>query len=436
MKRARSEIEENNDKENNHFQRSGQSVETSREIMVKANIDILSFPNDILIKILVILSCCEYNILKLVSIKFNRLILEFVPKIDKKITIELSFAKALTNIATNSIVFGHFTLADWCHEIKYQYDVYDISNSESSSNLMYTSALSRHDQDGINWLVKNHYVIDTSICCDNLWYTAIKGGLSNLTWLSNEIELPSIGRIDFWNQMMYRIGKSGNVQMFQLMIKSKKTKSGSFTNMEDSSYMLIGGLEEKHYHIIEWLNKNDMSVISLTCLQILIFNGLIEPFNWLYDNGFILKNNNEFYFNSVKIQFLGGPISFRDCYYYAINDHQKDFVNLFYNKFKISLCHHLPITSVSNIIDIKWIHEQGMFPCNDCKNGKTQGCITGGKQLCSYLVGIGNFEGLKWARNVAGCEWDRNTCIMAARNGFFDILKWVLEQGCPYNKIV
>ena len=55
------------------------------------------------------------------------------------------------------------------------------------------------------------------------------------------------------------------------------------------------------------------------------------------------------------------------------------------------------------------------------------------KSTCSWAAKNGHFETLKWLR-ANGCRWDKRTCIFAAQNGHFEILKWAIKNGCPLDK--
>lgn len=58
------------------------------------------------------------------------------------------------------------------------------------------------------------------------------------------------------------------------------------------------------------------------------------------------------------------------------------------------------------------------------------GCPTNDAKICSLVAQTGNIDLLQWLHYV-GCYWDKQTCIEAARHGYFEILKWVIENGCP-----
>ena len=51
---------------------------------------------------------------------------------------------------------------------------------------------------------------------------------------------------------------------------------------------------------------------------------------------------------------------------------------------------------------------------------------------CLYAAEYGHLEVLKWVREN-GCPWDEDTCALAAWNGHLEVLKWARENGCPWN---
>ena len=42
----------------------------------------------------------------------------------------------------------------------------------------------------------------------------------------------------------------------------------------------------------------------------------------------------------------------------------------------------------------------------------------------------GHLEVLRWLREN-GCPWDFTTCSSAAKNGHLEVLQWACENGCP-----
>ena len=53
------------------------------------------------------------------------------------------------------------------------------------------------------------------------------------------------------------------------------------------------------------------------------------------------------------------------------------------------------------------------------------------EMTCAYAAKNGKFKTLKWLRKKE-CPWDHYTCSFAAGNGYIDILKWARENGCFY----
>lgn len=62
----------------------------------------------------------------------------------------------------------------------------------------------------------------------------------------------------------------------------------------------------------------------------------------------------------------------------------------------------------------------------------TNGCPVNNSKICSIVAGLGESDLIQWL-HYAGCPWDVSTCIEAACSGHFEILKWVIENGCPVN---
>ena len=52
--------------------------------------------------------------------------------------------------------------------------------------------------------------------------------------------------------------------------------------------------------------------------------------------------------------------------------------------------------------------------------------------MCLLAAKYGHFDLLRWARKN-GCEWDSKVCTYAARGGYFQILKWAKFYGCPWD---
>merc|ERR1711957_97881 len=52
---------------------------------------------------------------------------------------------------------------------------------------------------------------------------------------------------------------------------------------------------------------------------------------------------------------------------------------------------------------------------------------------CQEAAKGGHLEVLKWLREE-GCPWDEVTCYVAAANNELGVLRWALENECPYRE--
>ena len=52
---------------------------------------------------------------------------------------------------------------------------------------------------------------------------------------------------------------------------------------------------------------------------------------------------------------------------------------------------------------------------------------------CFAAADHGHLDVLKWLREN-GCPWDEETCAYAARGGHLEVLKWARENGCPWDE--
>ena len=55
------------------------------------------------------------------------------------------------------------------------------------------------------------------------------------------------------------------------------------------------------------------------------------------------------------------------------------------------------------------------------------------KYTCAWAARRGHLEVLKWVREN-GCPWDEKTCSWAAKGGHLATLKWARENGCPWDE--
>ena len=126
-------------------------------------------------------------------------------------------------------------------------------------------------------------------------------------------------------------------------------------------------------------------------------NGHFEVFLWLAENQCYIDGNTFKYTDSIEI------LNWAKLHGYSIPT----------GSILFSLC--------ENSLEVmKWLYENGYCPAFESR-------------FCVLAARDGYLETLKWLRTV-GCPWDENTLCSAAANGFLDIIKWAIENGCPIEK--
>lgn len=71
---------------------------------------------------------------------------------------------------------------------------------------------------------------------------------------------------------------------------------------------------------------------------------------------------------------------------------------------------------------LKLIREQNMFP------------LSREKAVCAAAAEEGNLDVLKWLHEIVGCEWDETTCLNAVKRNHLEVLKYCLQNKCPWNR--
>jgi hypothetical protein len=54
------------------------------------------------------------------------------------------------------------------------------------------------------------------------------------------------------------------------------------------------------------------------------------------------------------------------------------------------------------------------------------------KDSCTAAAESGNLNVLQWLR-ANGCPWDKDSCTAAAESGHLNVLQWLHENGCPWD---
>lgn len=56
------------------------------------------------------------------------------------------------------------------------------------------------------------------------------------------------------------------------------------------------------------------------------------------------------------------------------------------------------------------------------------------KWTCAWAAEGGHLEVLKWAIEN-DCPWDEQTCSRAAARDYLEVLKWLRTNGCPWSAV-
>ena len=75
----------------------------------------------------------------------------------------------------------------------------------------------------------------------------------------------------------------------------------------------------------------------------------------------------------------------------------------------------------------------GDFDTKSTLSWALEKCSEKKERFCKHMARNGNVELLKFLREN-GCPWDRFTCYKAAENGHLECLKYAHENGCPWDE--
>ena len=75
----------------------------------------------------------------------------------------------------------------------------------------------------------------------------------------------------------------------------------------------------------------------------------------------------------------------------------------------------------------------GDFDTKSTLSWALEKCSEKKERFCAQMARNGNVELLKFLREQ-GCPWDRFTCYKAAENGHLECLKYAHEKGCPWHE--
>jgi hypothetical protein len=293
---------------------------------------------------------------------------------------------------------------------------------------------------------KKGLYIDGGDCklCNSVCSYAAKGNQFNILKWSIEIKKCR------WNRyVVFFAAANGNFEIFKYAIENQcPYEIGCF-----EAAAIYG-----HFNILEYIKNNDMRISYKSEVYInILANGHLNVIKWLkkkYNINFHINANP---FNNISPCSIGAKIGRLDIIQWSIKNGYSLNEDTFDNA-----------AQFGDINILKWLKENyyksagsrtfsktlalrgsmdyhhELIPWNEnimsgaVKNFflvkwlKENGCPWN-EYTCSGAAYIGNFELLKWAREN-GCPWDKKTCSNAARGGHFEILKWCRENKCPWDE--
>lgn len=431
MKRRREDEEEEKNKEEEGQSKKCIALPITRDTNDDKNL--LSLPVEILIAILMTLSCCEYNILNMVSNEMKNIVnMTILSKNNgryrsKMITTKSSFNKMLVIVLLKALQFDYPSLLDWYNKNKKP-----EQNQHCTQELVCKYALKSTNDNGIEWLNQNGYKIENcnSFHFPDFLFAAIKGGKSKLQLLMSIVKIH--GRCNIFKQtslsvLSYKCGKTGDESTLEWLKLQLDERQKTIEPLA-----IVGALKHYHYHLFAWFNMNAI-YIDLQCLHKIVVSGMIDQLNWLIDNKMILKSNKGLIINNQgTISNADTPLLllfYNDMYEAAFYSSNLEMVKWVYKSSGLPICQFIKkVYREFQINVVKWAYNEGIFPCNGWK-----GCMhcLHDTDICSNAGKMGDLPYLQWLRGVTKCSWDWNTCKLAIVNGHFDLLKWALENGCP-----
>lgn len=80
----------------------------------------------------------------------------------------------------------------------------------------------------------------------------------------------------------------------------------------------------------------------------------------------------------------------------------------------------LEAVSINDLAQLKQLYEQHRYPLSEV--------------ISEVAAGRGDLNILKWLIDI-GCPWNEWTCSNAAKNGHLHIVQWARQNGCPWDSL-
>lgn len=402
---------------------------------IKSPIDILAymFKN--------MLSCCEYNILQMVSKNTKSVVKEIIIHLvntGSKNIQKIQFQTMFLNIGAHAAYNCYYSLLIW------------YKNNSNLSFLacaqLYSAALRNTDMDILKWLKENKYTLP--LTQDKLlWYSAPFGGESKLKWLDSKRPMN-----DKIRAKISRIcAETGNLETLAWCQKmnceiSSSTWIGAaqgdkphviswliYNNIPFNSDTILEAASKGLSHVLEWFMKYDLIKVDINMPEILIINQkkITHTIGQMYVCPSVV-DGAKLGFDSVKI----GAI-YRSALenIQHIGDGTKNVINWTFNVSGISICD--TIRKSTKLADaptiLMWAHKNGFIPCS--QNKTCHKCHEFMEAVPYFSAEYGFLDALKWYTEI-GFTLDENVLCRAALRDHIEILKWAHETKKVFSTMI
>lgn len=190
--------------------------------------------------------------------------------------------------------------------------------------------------------------------------------------------------------------------------------------------------------ILEWFKEENIPINADLIYENSAFSGNLQIIKWLHFQDYAFNEIVPFiaaehghlpileWAKSVDLcpmdQFLSDGA--------AGNGHLHILRWLLENGFPISIQATIRTVENKNYEILKWMFSSKL-PLNIhmCKNAAKSGDLA----MLKYLRSPSTGNAISGDNKENGCPWNELTCIFAARYGHLEVLKWAIENGCPFD---
>jgi len=200
-----------------------------------------------------------------------------------------------------------------------------------------------------------------------------------------------------------------------------------------TSAALIGSLD-----ILQYLlqNKSWFEIMRSDIMSSAVMSGNLKMVEWLYENECQLNQLSCDYAAGIGrldiLKYLitnGCPWNGETCDQAAVHNHL-EILKYLRTQFSGSWDENTynAACEVGSLEILKYLQST-----DDNRDNECLGELYENNVFCGWAASRGHLEVLKWLREN-GCPWDEKTCAVAAGDNYLDILKYLHDNGCPWDE--